>query len=610
MRRFLLISLALLLFIGVVAGAGAYVMASKAPFLPGDWLFPTQIWAEQVWGLTFNHDAASRADVLLNLLERRLDNLEAVRGTADEWPALVIITNAMNQATQAIADAPETEWTRLRGRLTRLTERAIALMDGLDVMQGNEVETAVLNIYTQLQSLLAALTGSETAVAALPGLDGRPAGENSASETAVQDKRNTLPGSRRVPFPEGSVDHSFFPLNGGHGNIECETCHTNGTYQGTSAACAACHAQDDTHNGAYGADCATCHSISDWQNVNFDHSFIGSQDCAACHTAPVGHYAGACSACHSDTENFANATFNHDTIGGTDCVACHTAPAGHYSGACSACHSDTSNFRNATFNHATIGGTDCSACHAPPANHFNGECRACHQDTGNFRNATFNHATIGGTDCSACHAPPANHYGGECRACHQDTGNFRNATFNHATIGGTDCAACHAPPANHYGGECRACHQDTGNFRNATFNHATIGGTDCSACHAPPANHYPGACTACHTDTGNFRNVNFNHAGLTDCQSCHAPPANHFPGQCSDCHTTNTWGGASFNHTFPINHEGANGQCATCHPGGDTATYTCTSCHDYNKMDKEHDEENNYSHNCVACHANGKDPDD
>ena len=88
MRRFLLISLALLLFIGVVGGAGTYVMAGKAPFLPGDWLFPVQIWSEQVWGLTFNNDATARADVLLNLLERRLDDLEAVRGTPNEWPAV------------------------------------------------------------------------------------------------------------------------------------------------------------------------------------------------------------------------------------------------------------------------------------------------------------------------------------------------------------------------------------------------------------------------------------------------------------------------------------------------------------------------------------------
>ncbi|MFQ5436678.1 MAG: hypothetical protein ACE5FD_17610, partial [Anaerolineae bacterium] len=189
-----------------------------------------------------------------------------------------------------------------------------------------------------------------------------------------------------------------------------------------------------------------------------------------------------------------------------------------------------------------------------------------------------------------------------------NTSNWSNATFNHNTIGNTDCSACHNPPANHYGGACRNCHQDTSNFSNAAFNHNSIGNTDCSACHNPPANHYGGACRDCHQDTGNFHNVNFNHQGFTDCQSCHARPSNHFPGQCSDCHNTNSWSGASFNHTFPIDHKGANGDCSKCHPGGNTSSWTCTNCHSDQKMDEEHKEVGGYSHNCIACHANGKKP--
>ncbi len=568
MRRFFLISFALLLFVGVVGGTATYVMAGKAPFLPGSWLFPAQLWSEQQWGLAFNVDAAERAAVFLNLLERRLDDLEASLGTEHELIALTYLDRALDHAVTAVTAAPAETQPALQARLMALTERAIALADGI---KDGEGETAVLAFIAKSQSIQLALTAPNptAAISAIAPENERPiVADNSTVSTA--SGTNSLADSRMVPFPEGSVDHSFFPLSGGHAEISCETCHSGGSYQGTDTACITCHTQDDSHNGLYGADCATCHNISGWQDVNYDHSFIGDNDCAACHTPPANHYDGECRACHSDTENFANATFNHATIGGTDCAACHTAPAGHYSGACSACHSDTSNFRNATFNHATIGGTDCAACHTAPAGHYSGACTACHSDTSNFSNATFNHATIGGTDCSACHAPPANHYGGACTACHSDTSNFSNATFNHATIGGTDCSACHTPPANHYGG----------------------------------------ACSACHVDTGNFHNVNFSHNGLTDCQSCHARPSNHFAGQCSDCHNTDTWDGASFDHTFPLNHEGANGDCATCHPGGDTASYTCTACHNYAEEDAEHDEVSNYSHNCVACHANGDSPDD
>ncbi|MCA9929409.1 MAG: hypothetical protein KC419_13060, partial [Anaerolineales bacterium] len=209
----------------------------------------------------------------------------------------------------------------------------------------------------------------------------------------------------------------------------------------------------------------------------------------------------------------------------------------------------------------------------------------------------------------SCHSPPANHYQGACKNCHTDTNNFKNATFNHSGIGNQDCSACHSPPANHYQGACKNCHTDTNNFKNATFNHSGIGNQDCSACHSPPANHYPGSCRNCHVDTNNFRNVNFSHDGLTDCQSCHTPPQNHFPGQCSDCHNTNSFQGATFDHTFPINHKDANGDCAKCHPGGNTATWTCTACHAQNKMDDKHKEENGYNgNNCTDCHANGKKP--
>ncbi len=257
---------------------------------------------------------------------------------------------------------------------------------------------------------------------------------------------------RAVPFPDGSLDHSFFALTGGHQSAKCAACHTTGDYQGTSPDCLACHAQDDPHAGEFGLACANCHVVEGWQL------------------------------------------------------------------------------------------------------------------------ATFDHATIGNADCSTCHAPPANHYQGACAACHTDTTDFRII---------------------------------------ANFDHSTIGSTDCSACHAPPANHFPGSCRNCHGDVNNFRNVTFNHAGLTDCQSCHASPANHFPGQCSACHTTTSWQGASFNHTFPINHEGANGNCATCHPGGDTAVYTCTACHNQQEMNEEHDEESGYTgNNCVQCHADGREHED
>jgi hypothetical protein len=267
----------------------------------------------------------------------------------------------------------------------------------------------------QLESLIrTATTPDETATGSgvLASTETNPPVAKAPAEMTVSPTpHSTLDNPLIVPFPEGAVDHSFFPLAGGHGGITCQSCHSQGIYQGTSVICLDCHLKDEPHQGTYGIDCTRCHVIAEWQSVNFDHTFMGSNDCATCH--------------------------------------------------------------------------------------------------------------------------------------------------------------------------------------------------------APPPNHYAGACSACHVDTGNFHNVNFTHEGLTDCQGCHAPPPNHFPGQCSDCHNTSSFEGATFEHTFPLDHEDANGNCAACHPGGNTATYSCVGCHEQERMDDKHDEESGYrGNNCVDCHADGREHDD
>ena len=106
-RRILLIILAIMIFIGVVGSAGTYTVAARDPFLPGDWLFPAQIWSEQTWSLTYNDDQVQRTAILLSLLERRLDGLEALQGTNRERLALSYVDAALDQppvpATQRVS---------------------------------------------------------------------------------------------------------------------------------------------------------------------------------------------------------------------------------------------------------------------------------------------------------------------------------------------------------------------------------------------------------------------------------------------------------------------------------------------------------------------------
>ncbi len=401
-------------------------------------------------------------------------------------------------------------------------------------------------------------------------------------------------------------------LVGGHADALCSGCHAV-TAEPVLEDCAACHeapsgsSSDGDRPAHYPGQCSSCHgSAIAWSELVFDHA--GLVDCQSCHApdAPANHYEKQCSNCHASTSSWTAVQVKH--TGFTDCQSCHAAdaPSAHYGDQCSNCHLSTATWVELQFDHS--GFTDCQNCHADsaPANHYDGQCSNCHTAT-SWPTVQFNHD--GFTDCQSCHAgsAPANHYGGQCSNCHA-TSNWGSVQFNHS--GFTDCQSCHAgrAPANHYGGQCSNCHA-TSNWGSVQFNHS--GFTDCQSCHAgrAPANHYGGQCSNCHTSTSSWGSVQFNHSGFGDCRSCHAgnAPPNHFQDQCSNCHSTATWAGASFAHTFPLDHRGANGNCQTCHPGGNYATYTCYTCHDAGEIAGKHREEGITDlANCVRCHPTGR----
>jgi hypothetical protein len=273
-----------------------------------------------------------------------------------------------------------------------------------------------------------------------------------------------------------------------------------------------------------------------------------------------------------------------------DCQACHSS--GQYTG--------TPN--------------TCESCHLSvrPADHFSGNCATCHTPS-TWQDIIFDHSAAGATDCVSCHSKnkPANHFAGQCSSCHS-TNAWKPANFNHQAAGATDCVSCHSKnePANHFAGQCSACHS-TNAWKPANFNHQAAGATDCASCHTKdkPANHFDGQCSACHS-TNAWKPAHFDHQNAGgDCAACHLNdrPANHFQGQCSQCHNTSNWGDASFNHNFPINHKGADGVCAKCHPSG-TSSWTCYTCHKQGETEKHHEEKGilNIASRCVACHPNGK----
>ena len=135
-----------------------------------------------------------------------------------------------------------------------------------------------------------------------------------------------------------TLDHSLFPLTGGHAGRTCNQCHANGVFQGTPAACASCHeadyqgTTDPNHTQAgFPHECNTCHTINGWSPSNFDHTFFpltgghAGPSCNQCHANGVFQGTpAACASCHeadyqgTTDPNHTQAGFPHE------CSTCHT----------------------------------------------------------------------------------------------------------------------------------------------------------------------------------------------------------------------------------------------------------------------------------------------
>ncbi len=257
----------------------------------------------------------------------------------------------------------------------------------------------------------------------------------------------------------------------------------------------------------------------------------------------------------------------------------------------------------------------CIDCHLDkrPQLHYEMECANCHTPE-DWNQVIFDHVAMDVSDCQSCHLVirPVNHYSGICSACHTTTA-WRPANFNHQAAQAVDCQGCHeqARPARHFAGQCSACHKTSG-WLPASFNHSVARATDCQGCHNRPANHFSGQCSACHKTTG-WLPASFNHgvAKATNCQDCHQAPAGHYEAQCSACHTPGGWNNISMrNHSFPVDHGDAKGECAACH-GDDFSRASCTRCHNKAELTKRHEEEGIVDlGDCLSCHPKGDKGDD
>ena len=453
--------------------------------------------------------------------------------------------------------------------------------------------------------------------------------------------------ARSVTWSATGIDHSFFPLQGGH-SISCNDCHQNGTYSKIPSECISCH-QDDynttsnpNHNQLeFSTNCSDCHDLSPgWNPARYlEHDaqsfpiYSGSHNnawssCIECHSTE-GNYADfTCISCHE--HNKTETDEEHGEVNGYAyqsllCFECH--PRGDVTGA---------------FNHNSTGfpltgahlNTVCSDCHQSGYAGTSTECSDCHQPDYN-QSSNPNHTTLGiPVSCADCHSTDP----GWEPATFQIHNNYYELTGAHSTIA-NDCATCHKGNYNATPNTCYACH--TNDYTSTTSpNHVTENfSTDCQTCHTTNAwqpatfdhNNTGFPLTGAHATISNNCNTchNGNYTNTPNtCYECHSTDYNNtsdpnhqaagFPVDCESCHSTTAWEPSTFDHDnqfFPIysgTHREAWNSCSDCHTvSTNFSSFSCVTCHEHNQteMNDKHSEVNGYSYNsisCFDCHPTGR----
>jgi len=610
MKKYITIFIAANLVILVLV-MGMVFLEANYPFQPGQGGYNLQHAVEQT-RLYLAKRAGNQADYALELADRRLADLAMASNTQEIEDASATLYLALDQAVVVLTSGPGGTQDALQERFDQFLIQADYVIEAV-ANESDDPSIAALDRH--LLDLLADTEGETIQLAqAKPAI---PARIDAAA----------------ISFLGEEVEHNLLPLIGGHAELECESCHTDGVYKGTSDACSSCHlsappdgatielagtwpATLDLYPEHFTGECSDCHGVDDWSVTDFDHE--GINDCLSCHAEDLplvesspdmpiaslqlvstrpqttygveedeAHYPGECMLCHSDTIAWEEAAFDHAEV--TECESCHEreTPGGHYAGACTNCHADVKEWDIVAVDHAEY--PDCLTCHIDddPTNHYPGLCSSCHNDT-SWTAAFFNHT--GYTDCASCHSKPSKHFNGGCAGCH-DEATWEVASYSHKGVTPA-CKNCHDEPKGHFGSGCATCHS-TSNWRAVKLDHS--GSTNCTTCHSAGGEHYLGSCANCHS-TSVWASATFSHAGYSDCLSCHNPPSGHYTGLCSKCHSTQSWSSVDFDHSGLVD-------CLSCHSGpGEHYAGQCSACHAVTSWKVTEVDHSGLS-DCSSCHS-------
>lgn len=292
---------------------------------------------------------------------------------------------------------------------------------------------------------------------------------------------------RKAFFDHGKTR---FPLLHRHQQVRCNACHIDERYAGTPRECVACHKNDDTHKGSFGARCETCHSEQDWKAIHFRH------DRDAGYPLVGRHSNLQCTSCH-------RGPLYRDKLP-TQCVACHRQDDAHKSvlgERCNSCHTPD-NWQRGRFDH------DVNTPFPLKDKHRSVKCESCHREPGLKDKPP--------QACVGCHRRDdmerghQGRYGGRCETCHQEQ-SWRTIKFDH------ERDTRFPRNGKHRSVRCDACH------RNGLYGAKTE--DRCYACHKHDDIHFGSfeeRCDHCHL-ADDWRKI-IKAASDKHCQSHDTPP--------------------------------------------------------------------------------------
>ena len=133
-----------------------------------------------------------------------------------------------------------------------------------------------------------------------------------------------------------NIDHSFFPLTGGHAGLNCADCHGGSVQTPVASDCNSCHNADyvsapDHQILGFPLDCTECHTVARWTPANFSHSF-----------PLVGNHNASCITCHDSGSTSSFTCFNCHEHRQSEADDEHKEVSGYSytSSACYSCHPD------------------------------------------------------------------------------------------------------------------------------------------------------------------------------------------------------------------------------------------------------------------------------